>query len=530
MSRPEAFPILPPSPARNPRPMLGPPQEAQIYKDKTQKPDFAEHIEIKPPQDRVSKLREERPFVETRVPQNRVTKSWQRPTADHPAHNGDNKIEGREPPPGGYASPQDIPLIADEKVLYPHILNPDDTLFVERRDKGDAGSAGFVDYNFEPLCPISLLPINANVSDATVDLDLPAFALDPAIPVDASLESPSPNALNLATEGTPPTQLPLISTGDLDPSLLPVQPVLESKLIETPLFAPAPKLADEAARYEGDDAEDQLALPVQSATTKMSAFELSAKFKLAADLSGDVLPFNPTDNLASKSAEAPEKTNILPETASEMAQVKAFAEKIEKPDAPAQKSEHSGLQLGHAIAKTEASQTAPHQPGLQLQHNPAQQNIQPAERGLVEMALRVPIALERVPFEITSSVHKGEREFSIRLDPPELGRVDVTVSVDKNGKVGTHLVVERSETLDQLRRDAPNLERALTNSGLKTDSGSMQFSLRDQNAQNFTQHQQYNGHARRGTIEVELADINGWQPAQTASLGQARGRGLDLKI
>ena len=102
----------------------------------------------------------------------------------------------------------------------------------------------------------------------------------------------------------------------------------------------------------------------------------------------------------------------------------------------------------------------------------------------IDAQTRAPLALARVPFEIAASAHRGEKQFQIRLDPAELGGIDVTVSIDKHGKVATHLVVERPETLDQLRRDQPNLERALSNSGLKTDSGAMQFSLKDQSGQN----------------------------------------------
>jgi chemotaxis protein MotD len=103
------------------------------------------------------------------------------------------------------------------------------------------------------------------------------------------------------------------------------------------------------------------------------------------------------------------------------------------------------------------------------------------------------------------------------------------MSVDKNGKVSTHLIVERSETLDQLRRDAPNLERALQNSGLKTDSGSLQFSLRDQNAQNFAQ-QNDDAVTRRGAMHVELHETTSLALPRAAYLGAARGAGIDIRI
>ena len=63
------------------------------------------------------------------------------------------------------------------------------------------------------------------------------------------------------------------------------------------------------------------------------------------------------------------------------------------------------------------------------------------------------------------------------------------LDVDRGGNVTSRLTVERAETLDLLRRDAPQLERALQHAGLNTEGG-LQFSLRDQNFANREQTQQ----------------------------------------
>ena len=93
------------------------------------------------------------------------------------------------------------------------------------------------------------------------------------------------------------------------------------------------------------------------------------------------------------------------------------------------------------------------------------------------------IPISGLAVEIVSRVHEGLRRFEIRLDPPELGRIDVRLDVDRGGNVTSRLTIERAETLDLLRRDAPQLERALQQAGLNTESG-LQFSLRDQNFAN----------------------------------------------
>ena len=76
--------------------------------------------------------------------------------------------------------------------------------------------------------------------------------------------------------------------------------------------------------------------------------------------------------------------------------------------------------------------------------------------------------------------HAGKNRFEIRLDPPELGRIDVRLKIDRGGNVTSRLVVERSDTLDLLKRDAPQLERALQQAGLKTADNALEFSLRHQ--------------------------------------------------
>ena len=94
-----------------------------------------------------------------------------------------------------------------------------------------------------------------------------------------------------------------------------------------------------------------------------------------------------------------------------------------------------------------------------------------------------PVTISGLAVEIVSRAQEGLKRFDIRLDPPELGRIDVRLDVDHGGKVTSRLVVERAETLDLLRRDAPQLERALQHAGLNTEGG-LQFSLRDQSFAN----------------------------------------------
>jgi flagellar hook-length control protein FliK len=89
-----------------------------------------------------------------------------------------------------------------------------------------------------------------------------------------------------------------------------------------------------------------------------------------------------------------------------------------------------------------------------------------------------PVNLPHMAFEIVRHVQQGVSKFQIRLDPPELGRIDVNLDMDKSGQVNARLTVERSETLDLLQRDQRSLERALAQAGLDAGKTNLEFSLK----------------------------------------------------
>jgi len=130
--------------------------------------------------------------------------------------------------------------------------------------------------------------------------------------------------------------------------------------------------------------------------------------------------------------------------------------------------------------------------------------------------------------EIAARSLEGKRRFEIRLDPPELGRIDVRLDVDKHGQVTSRLIVERAETLDLLRRDAPSLERALQSSGLRTDDAGLQFSLRDQSGHQWSAPEP----SARPNLLIVPDDNVAVQEAVRRGYGVLRGlgRGLDIQV
>ncbi len=83
----------------------------------------------------------------------------------------------------------------------------------------------------------------------------------------------------------------------------------------------------------------------------------------------------------------------------------------------------------------------------------------------------------QVAMHLSKAVQNGIDRLSIRLDPAELGRVDVKLEIGHDGRAIALVAAERPETLELLQRDARALERALQQAGLETDAGSLSFSL-----------------------------------------------------
>lgn len=91
----------------------------------------------------------------------------------------------------------------------------------------------------------------------------------------------------------------------------------------------------------------------------------------------------------------------------------------------------------------------------------------------------VPVA-EQVLVKIRDAANHEGKQIQIQLDPKDLGKVDVRLDVGTDGRTQVTMTVDKRETLDMLQRDRVSLEKALGDLGMKTDSGGMNFNLREQ--------------------------------------------------
>ncbi|MGB3445088.1 MAG: flagellar hook-length control protein FliK [Xanthobacteraceae bacterium] len=152
----------------------------------------------------------------------------------------------------------------------------------------------------------------------------------------------------------------------------------------------------------------------------------------------------------------------------------------------------------------------------------------PAAQLTATAAVNLPVPISGLAVQIAASARAGNSRFEIRLDPAELGRIDVRLDVDRHGHVSSHLTVEKPETLAMLRQDAPQLQRALEDAGLKTGQNGLQFSLRDQSSG-----QQNNGQPERQPQRIVISDASAAPLVAantTYSYAAGANRGLDIRV
>jgi flagellar hook-length control protein FliK len=100
----------------------------------------------------------------------------------------------------------------------------------------------------------------------------------------------------------------------------------------------------------------------------------------------------------------------------------------------------------------------------------------------VKLSFAAPVTADAPSFDalalrIAARSADGENNFSIRLDPPELGRIEVNLNVNSDGHAQAALTADKPQTLELMQKDASTLERALKDAGLNL-AGGMTFSLK----------------------------------------------------
>jgi flagellar hook-length control protein FliK len=139
------------------------------------------------------------------------------------------------------------------------------------------------------------------------------------------------------------------------------------------------------------------------------------------------------------------------------------------------------------------------------------------------------VSIAGLAVAIATRAQSGSNQFDIRLDPQELGRIDVQLTVDSSGQVTTHVTAERADTLQLLQSQQPQIENALQQAGLKTADNGLQFTLRDQSFSG--QNNNGSGSQPNNTTQIVIPDAEVTPVAATQIYARGgRGGGVDIRV
>ena len=132
----------------------------------------------------------------------------------------------------------------------------------------------------------------------------------------------------------------------------------------------------------------------------------------------------------------------------------------------------------------------------------------PAQDTTPKPSLVQPHTLPMLAAAMMRRISNGMKEFTLRLDPPELGRVDVRLTVGADKKVRAVVSTDRPEALKDLALSARDLTRALQEAGLDLEENGLSFSMNDQGSsqQNRDTNQQQSARLIGGTESYETAE------------------------
>jgi len=345
---------------------------------------------------------------------------------------------------------------------------------------------------------------SADLQPATSAADTPASALQPAAVQDDQQDDEA-----VVAAGTQ-TPLPAPQSRAPQPEIDPAQP---GKPVAKSQTAAVKTASDPAPQPAGDDTAPQENIAATAADTPKG----NTAPKTATNKSDTVKA--PKTDIAKGRFAQDTKTDPNKGDTDKIAQLTAAAP-------PADADEIS-----------DTPKPAP-QPVQALSHNPLINPNTPAGNvpanpiavAHVTQHLQVTAApnLPALAVEIAAKSQSGAKQFDIRLDPPELGRVEVRLSIDATGKASAHLSADQPQTLSLLQKDASVLTRALRDAGLDVSQDGLNFSLRQQNDNN------QSGNAGSGNRRSRNFSLSATTSVDATAMtaayrGPANGR-LDIRV
>jgi chemotaxis protein MotD len=314
-------------------------------------------------------------------------------------------------------------------------------------------------------------------------------------PSRAEQAAPTPQTPRPANPAPAPMPLPQ-QTLDRAIALAPVAP--DANVPATSDAPPSVKNAPaQTSAKKSDDSADN-----DSAT----AAQPSAQSQSPADAANARATTGQTN---SQNADGSRANSATPDHSAPAAQPAASAQSVQQPVTPPQ-----APQLAAAPSVPVNSALRPNVLSQQLP-SAARSGAPAATSDVANLAMR-----------IAAKLKDGDHQFDIRLDPPELGRVDVHLSVDASGRAEAHIVADKQQSLDVLQRDSGTLHKALKDSGLDVSNNSLNFSLKGQDRGDGGA-PRYPVRPSAPVFQDESADLPNLPPSSASTAPMAR---LDIRL
>lgn len=141
-------------------------------------------------------------------------------------------------------------------------------------------------------------------------------------------------------------------------------------------------------------------------------------------------------------------------------------------------------------------------------------------------AQRATPAAAQVGREIIRRFDGGNTSFELRLDPAEMGRVEVRMEVTRDNRVTAVITADNPQALTELARNARELEQQLQSAGLQLSENGLSFDLR-QGGQG-SESEQANVNGRGGAGEAISAEQQ--QAPVARPIGYERWRGVRVDM
>jgi len=360
---------------------------------------------------------------------------------------------------------------------------------------------------FDITLAVSDTDAGKTTSDTVSKAD-PADLKTDAQPVKDTAPAPAPATIPSADEEIDPA-----STAPITASLSPATPADDSKPVTSKPAKPAADQAQPAETSTQAPAADAVAMvqaamtaPAPSAATGTTAGTAASDTAPAIQIAGNAgsktdkssadtatpanTPSQPA-NVDGKPATVPGPAS-LPPTASPVAVAHT---EMAKDNGPAKSTDdtkpaHAADAQPEVAAALPQSMPAPSLPHLAANGFGIAPPPAAVSNAAVTSAVQIKAAnaeaapdLDALAVSVAARAMSGSKQFEIRLDPPELGRVDVRLSIDASGKTQAHMTADQPQTLDLLQKDATSLTQALRDAGLDVSQGGLNFSLRGQDRQ-----------------------------------------------